>query len=49
VEKLETKQIVEIKSMKNPHRVAVLVLGGAVIFFQDQILAKGHEIIMRKI
>jgi hypothetical protein len=29
--------------------VAVLVLGGVVIFFQDQILAKGHEIVMKKI
>jgi hypothetical protein len=29
--------------------VAVLVLGGAVIFFQDMIQAKGHEIVMKKI
>jgi hypothetical protein len=29
--------------------VAVLVLGGTVIFFQDMIQAKGHEIVMRKI
>lgn len=49
MDKLETKQIVEIKAIKNPHKVAVLVLGGVVIFFQDQILAKGHEIVMKKI
>ena len=35
--------------MKTPHKVAVLVLGGAVIFFQDMIQAKGHDIVMRKI
>lgn len=49
VDKLETKQIVEIKSWKAPHRVSVLVLGGAVIFFQDMIQAKGHDIVMKKI
>ena len=49
MDKLETKQIVEIKAMKNPHKVAVVVLGGAVIFFQDMIQAKGHEIVMRKV
>ena len=41
--------MVEIKSHKNPPKVAVIVLGGCVIFFQDIIQSKGHEIVMKKI
>lgn len=39
----------EIKSHKNPPKVAVIVLGGCVVLFQDIIQAKGHEIVMKKI
>jgi len=46
---LKTDHLVEIKSHKNPPKVAVIVLGGCVIFFQDMIQAKGHEIVMKKI
>jgi hypothetical protein len=46
---LRTEQIVEIKALKNPHKVAIIVLGGAVIFFQELIQSRGHEIVMKKI
>lgn len=33
VDKLKTENIVEIKSLKNPSKTALIVLGGCVTFF----------------
>lgn len=49
VDKLKTDNIVEIKSLKTPSKTALTVLGGCVIFFQDMITSRGHEIILRKV
>lgn len=49
VDKLKTENIVEIKSLKNPSKTALIVLGGCVIMFEDIIKSRGREIIMKKI
>lgn len=49
MDKLKTENIVEIKSLKNPSKTALIVLGGCVVMFEDIIKARGREIIMKKI
>jgi len=49
VSKLKKDHLVEVKSLPNPPKACVVVMGGMVILLQDYIKKTGGEIIMKNI
>jgi dynein heavy chain len=49
VSKLKKDHIVEVKSLPNPPRACVIILGGMVILLQDKIKNMGGDIIIRNV
>ena len=48
VQKLKKEHLVEVKSLPNPPRAAIITLGGCVIMLQDFIKEQGGEIMIMK-
>jgi dynein heavy chain len=49
VSKLKKDHLVEIKSLPNPPRACVIILGGMVVLLTDTIKKSGGEIIMKNV